>query len=152
MTQAFVGVNSSPLDQDGLQALMQHCGGEKSWHFLRWPHKVKLEFGQPHSVDFDCTEGQVFNQDCELRWKRKEDNYEVLVLATDFFADQALKRLGEMWTTQDLSCDFFLPTETRLPKGITYPKGFDVKQRHFGQRYFINDATGTVHFIALRAL
>lgn len=152
MTQAFVGVNAVHLNQAGVQTLMQHFESAQAWHFLRWPHTVKLAAGHPQSDDFDCAEGQMFNRDCELRWKRKNDQYEVLMLATDFVADETLQRLGEIWTTQDLACDFFLSTETRLPKGIKYPEGFDVKQRHFGQRYFVDDATGTVHFIALRAL
>lgn len=144
---AFVGTADN-LDLTTLRSLIDDCVSEQAWRFLRWPHEVKL-LEPTKEIDYSCREGQVFNQSSELRWKKlKDEQYSVLVLSTNQL-DKSLTAMGETWSHKDLEANFYPKTETRFPKGLDYEDSSDNKL-DIGQRYFIDEATGTVHFIALR--
>lgn len=151
--EGFVSIPQSPLDETALQGLISRCISEDAWHCLRWPHGTLFETGL--QVDLSAPEGEVFNQHRELRWKRQNDGYEVLLLSSTPVSDTALRPLIEsepqpsesepQWLIRDLNANFYPSTETRLPRGVAYPNNLDI-----GQRYFIHRETGIVQFVALR--
>ena len=149
----FVGDNAIPLDTAALVALIKHYVAEPVWHCLRWPHTISLGAGLPSTTVLDCPEGQVFNRDRELRWKRRQDTYTVLLLSSTPVPDTDLRALvnpqhqPQTWQIRNLNAQFYPTTETRFPQGIAYPDRLDI-----GQRYFIDEQTGIVQFVALRAL
>jgi hypothetical protein len=149
----FVGDNATPIDADMLQALIERCIAKPAWHCLRWPHTISLGAELPSTTALDCPEGQVFNRDRELRWKRRKDTYTVLLLSSTSVPDTDLRALAnpqhqpQAWQIRNLNDQFYPATETRFPQGITYPERLDI-----GQRYFIDEQTGIVQFVALRAL
>ena len=141
---AFVGVNEKLLSVTDLLELINKLAIEPSYYFFRWTHKVSQDWTQePTKDDFPMLEGQMFNQNCELRWKYKRQNsYEVLLLSVageyyDFIP------VGKNWETQDRNAHLHSPTETR------FPKGFPAQELDIAQRYFIDKQTSTVHFVAL---
>jgi hypothetical protein len=139
----FVGYKKEPSVPQLLE-LITKLATEPSYYFLRWTHKVSgITKQQPTETDFPMIEGQMFNQKYELRWKQKrKDSYEVLLLSiAGEYPD--FERIGEDWQTQDRDAHLYSPTETRFPKGF-YPTSIDVKQR-----YFIDQKTAAVHFVAL---
>ena len=77
MSESFVGTTLKPIDLKTLQDIIKRCVSKQGWHFLRWPHRVRLfEIGsEPTDVSAEdfatCSEGQAFNQTRELRWKRQ---------------------------------------------------------------------------------
>jgi len=144
MTHTFVGTSSDAIDTSTLKTLIDRCFTNESWYFLRWPDRVEFKEGKP--TDFSCREGQIFDSDRELRWKRLGDRHDVLLLSASG-ADEALVLVGQAWTTKELSANFYPKTETRFPKSLDYPDGLDI-----GQRYFIDTETGIVQFIALRSM
>ncbi|MGJ5632332.1 hypothetical protein [Nostoc sp. CALU 1950] len=140
----FVGVSTKFLSVPELLDLIKKLATEPSYYFLRWTHKVSKDWEvAPTETDFPMIEGQMFNQNSELRWKQKRrDSYEVLLLSVageypDF------ERVGEDWQTQDRDAHLYSHTETR------FPKGFPSKKLDIAQRYFIDKKTTTVHFVAL---
>ena len=59
----------------------QERGNQKTYYFLRTPHKVSgICMKLPE--EFPTAEGQMFNANCELRWKKRKSGYDVLVLFT----------------------------------------------------------------------
>lgn len=144
-TAAFVGTANN-IDQGVLQSLIEHRVSDQAWRFLRWPDRVEL-LEPTEVIDYSCREGQVFNQDCELRWKRQGEHYSVLLLsvAENPGDEETLTGVGDGWIAEDRDANFYPPTETRFPRGLTYSDALDI-----GQRYFIDSATATVQFIALR--
>jgi hypothetical protein len=145
MSNAFVGTAS--VDFVELKNIVRRCLSGKVWQFLRWPHQVKLSQLDVDSKDFfECQEGQVFNQTRELRWQRKGDSCEVLLLS-DVGGDDALSEIEpkRLWKTQDLNAMAYPSTETRLPQPVKVPDDLDL-----GQRYFMDAETACVHFVALR--
>lgn len=155
MSQPYVGVSSDSLNAKTLQALVKHCFSERCWHCLQWPHMIKFQAGQP--ADFSSTEGQVFDQNRELRWKQSKGTFDVLLLSENSIddslqlvegavpLDQVLKTINRKWATKPLPAKAYPPTETRFPRELTYPKELDL-----GQRYFLDANTEIVHFVALR--
>ena len=141
MPAGFIGTRTVP-SQAELASLLKDHVGDKGWYFLRWAHKVSgFEQGMPTS--FDCLEGQMFTGDRELRWKPQSSGFNVLLLSTADVKDFDLLK-GD-WITQDWDAHVYPSIETRLPKGIAH-NGVNV-----GQRYFIDQTTWTVHFVALVA-
>ncbi|RAM51039.1 MAG: hypothetical protein C6Y22_11670 [Hapalosiphonaceae cyanobacterium JJU2] len=142
--KAFVGYKKEPLSVTELLDLIKEFTTETSYYFLRWTHKVSgIIEESPTNAQFPMLEGQMFNHECELRWKYKQkDTYEVLLLSVageypDF------TKIGEDWQTQQRNAHLYSPTETRFPKGF-YSPNLDI-----AQRYFIDTKTATVHFVAL---
>lgn len=145
MNNPYVGISPAPLSISALKALVDGCVGSDGWLFLRWPHKVDLlPVADKTEEDLVCWEGQAFNQSRELRWKRKGDGYDVLLLS-ESGGDKALSPLEGTWETKVLDAKAYPKTETRLPKSVSIPKELDL-----GQRYFIDAETACVQFIALR--
>jgi len=93
-----------------------------------------------------CPEGQAFDENRELRWKRKGSGYEVLLLSNTG-GDTELSAIGQEWETKALAAKAFSKTETRFPRKIEIPGDLDL-----GQRYFIDAETASVQFIALRVM
>ncbi|GGA44730.1 hypothetical protein [Okeania sp. KiyG1] len=74
---------------DELEELLTKISHENanSYYFLRWPHKVSGIVKNLPS-EFPSSEGQMFNEKLELRWKKNHKGYQVLVLSeADFIPD-----------------------------------------------------------------
>lgn len=140
----FVGVSKEYLSVSQLIELIGKLAKESSYYFWRLSHQVSgFQKHPPLETDFPMLEGQMFNQECELRWKYKSQGvYDVLLLTiagehTDF------KLVGDKWETKDRDAHLYSQTETRFPKEF-YTADLAVKQR-----YFIDSKTATVQFVAL---
>lgn len=139
----FVGYQENPLSVSDLLELIDKLKTENTYYFLRWTNKVSGIIKQIPDK-FPMLEGQMFNDEFELRWKYKQNNaYEVLLLTTgknyhDF------QELGKNWQIEERNAHFYPVTETRFPKGFNYPDNLNIKQR-----YFQDKTTATVHFVAL---
>ncbi|MBW4687562.1 MAG: hypothetical protein KME40_21225 [Komarekiella atlantica HA4396-MV6] len=142
----FVGVSKKLLSVCELLELIAiaKLTTEPSYYFLRWTHEVsKCWEIAPSENNFPMIEGQMFNRECELRWKQKrKDSYEVLLLSVAGEYPDFLK-VGEEWQTQDRDAHLYSSTETR------FPKGFPSKKLDISQRYFIDKKTAKTHFVAL---
>jgi hypothetical protein len=140
---AFVGVKKTVSVTELLQ-LIDKLAIQPSYYFCRWSHQVSENWETvPEEKHFPMLEGQMFNEQWELRWKRKpKDNYELLLLSIaptelDFI------KIGETWETQQRDAYLLSPTDRRFPKHLPQPKN------DISQRYFIDKNTATVHFVAL---
>ncbi|MBD2137677.1 hypothetical protein H6F32_08780 [Anabaena sp. FACHB-1237] len=152
---AFIGYQEHPLSVDNLLVLIHKLINksitDNTYYFLRWTHGVsgiyKLEKNSiSDQFQFPMLEGQIFNHQLELRWKYKKNNtYEVLLLSING-EDQDFQALDKKWYTEDRQANFYPPTETRFPKVFSYP---DPEKLQIKQRYFQDQTTATVHFIAL---
>lgn len=140
----FVGVSTELLSVPELLKLITKLATQPSYYFLRWTHKVSKDWElAPTETDFPMIEGQMFNQNSELRWKQKrKDSYEVLLLSVAGESPDFIKVDGD-WQTQDRDAHLYSSNETR------FPKGFPSKKLDIAQRYFIDKKTATVHFVAL---
>lgn len=143
---SFVGVKEvdSP---DALRKLLDQLadGSGHDFYFLRWPHQVSgFQKNLPH--EFPSPEGQMFNHDRELRWKQHSKGFSVLMLSIGN-AEQAMQLgfspIGQQWRTQKKHAHVYPGTETRFPQVIK------AGQVDIAQRYFIDQQTSTVHFVAL---
>lgn len=138
-----------------------------SYYFLRWTHKVSGILEEPPTeTDFPMLEGQMFNHECELRWKYKQKNtYEILLLTINDI-HHSFELVGKNWRIEPSNIKKFpsyaypaygyRPDETRFPKKLIFPKDLDTrlheeknKKPKLAQRYFIDDRTSTVQFVAL---
>lgn len=139
----FVGVKKTGSIPELLD-LIAKFQTQDSYYFLRWSHQVSRNWETaPEEKDFPMLEGQMFNEQCELRWKRKpNDIYEVLLLSTTGEQPEFTK-IGETWETQQRKAHLNSPTDRRFPKNLP-PEKTDI-----AQRYFINAKTATIHFVAL---
>jgi hypothetical protein len=137
---AFVGTRTVESGEQ-LRVLIQQFQGEKSYFFLRWPHTVS-GFCKTLPEDFPSPEGQVFDSHKELRWKRQGQHFNLLLLSV---GDEEIgfKSVGNSWQVHEQNVHPYPRAETRFPKGLNYQE-FD-----FGQRYFIDSQTGTIHFVSL---
>jgi hypothetical protein len=138
---AFVGTRTVESGEQ-LRVLIQQFQGEKSYFFLRWPHKVS-GFCKTLPEDFPSPEGQVFDSHKELRWKRQGQGYSVLLLSANQPYD-SFEPVGKAWEVYVQDAHVYPKTETRFPKGI------NDQQVNIGQRYFADPKTATIHFIALK--
>ena len=141
----FVGAIQSPLTQKKLLKLIEQFQDDKGYFFVRWPHRVSGFVSTPPDA-LPGVEGQLFNQTYELRWKQRGQTYDALLL-TVAGPDPAFVPVGEQWRVQDETAHLYPRTETRMPKGLHYPERLQIK---LGQRYFIDNPTSTVQFVALR--
>ncbi|MFM5900927.1 MAG: hypothetical protein ACKO9R_07245 [Dolichospermum sp.] len=140
---AFVGYKENPLSDAELVNLINSLATENTYYFLYWTNEVSGIKEQ--MIDkFPMLEGQMFNHEFELRWKYKKDNtYEVLLLSMNG-ANSEFKPLEKEWQIEERNAYFYPSTETRFPKDFNYPKHLEIKQR-----YFLDQTTATVHFVAL---
>lgn len=140
----FVGVGKEFLSVSQLLELIAKLATESSYYFWRLSHKVSgFQKQPPLEIDFPMIEGQMFNQECELRWKYKNEGlYDVLLLSIGG-ENSDFKLVGDAWERKDRDAHLYSPSETRFPKEF-YTGDLAVKQR-----YFIDSKTATVQFIAL---
>ena len=140
---AFVGVKR-PVSVPELLKLIEKLAIKPSYYFLRLNHQVSENWETaPEEKHFPMLEGQMFNEQCELRWKRKRNNtYEVLLL-TIAQEDPEFIKIGKDWETQQREAHLNSPKDRRFPKNIP-PEKTDISQR-----YFIDKKTATIHFVAL---
>lgn len=139
---SFVGTKqlNSP---DELKELLTKICNENSYYFLRLPHKVSGIVKNLPS-EFPGTEGQMFNENLELRWKKNQKGYQVLLLNNaDSIPD--FKPVGKTWETKTRDA-FFYAQQNRETR---FPRKFQIECSNIAQRYFIDVQTATVHFIAL---
>lgn len=139
---SFVGTKqlNSP---DELEELLTKIYNENSYYFLRLPHKVSGIVKKLPS-EFPGTEGQMFNEELELRWKKNQKGYQVLLLSNAGSLPE-FSPVGKTWKTK-LRDAFFYDKQNRETR---FPRKFKVECSNIAQRYFIDGQTATVHFIAL---
>ncbi|MGF1482361.1 MAG: hypothetical protein ACFB4I_23260 [Cyanophyceae cyanobacterium] len=139
---AFVGTKIV-IDSAELRSLINQLQSTNCYFFLRWPHKVS-GFCTELPTDFPSPEGQVFNSQQELRWKQHGKGYSVLLLsASEEFPD--FKLVGQSWNVREQGACVYPKTETRFPKRLEY------QNINIRQRYFFDQQTATVYFVALVA-
>lgn len=151
---SFVGYTQQPISDTELQKLLGQLAQNTSYYFLRWPHAVSgiwqylpSEFPHPESLkgQFPSPEGQLFNAELELRWKRRNQQYDVLLLQRSKPEQlDGFEEIPGKWKVCDRNANFYRENITQFPKGFNYPNGCDIQQR-----YFIDANTSTVHFVAL---
>lgn len=141
---SFVGIKQLSSVEE-LGELLTQRSSKSSYYFLRWAHKVSGIVNQLHQ-DFPSSEGQMFNEDWELRWKQQKKGYEVLILSK---ADNepGFNSVGQGWKTQLRQAHVYGSNETRTE--TRFPKEFITDKVKLAQRYFIDEQTATVHFVAL---
>lgn len=165
-SQGYV-YSKGTVDLEELKKLLEELTGEKTYYFLRSPHEVSgICMTLPE--DFPTAEGQMFNANCELRWKRRKSGYDVLVLSKSELTLAGLKPIfkeykssePKEWIISDFDASFYnnkpesrTKFPTKFPKGFTF-KGLENEEIEataisIGQRYFKDKDTATVHFIAL---
>lgn len=148
MSQQLVGTQKVDSSEK-LRSLIRSVANEQPYYsFLRWAHKVSgivLDVG----TEFPSPEGQVFGKQFELRWKRASTGYEVLLLHCEKpVTELDFTPVADHWTvSKPLGAYLFDHDETRFPKGLTYPDDFQLRQR-----YFQDQRTATIHFVALTYL
>jgi hypothetical protein len=136
-------VRTTFLTEDSLKLLLENWKTEGTYYFLRWYDRVSGFVSQLPEGNLS-PEGQMFNREFELRWKKQGDRFSILILS------KVEKELGETWheipanwTYQDRKAFMYPATETRFPKEI------QSEIVNIGQRYFQDADTNTTHFIAL---
>jgi hypothetical protein len=147
MSQAFVGTRSVESGQ-ALKDLLEQCPAPNRQYFLRWVHQAKWAEVLP--PEFPSPEGELMTPEFELRWKQAGQGYDLLLLAasdspqlTEAFEPLARFRwlasapLGAHLLGQGAEQDL------RFPQAIRYPASLKLQQR-----YFQDQQTGTVHFVA----
>lgn len=152
MNTGFVYVRSR-LSPDEVKKLLEELATEESYYFVRSPHAVSgicRKLPDEFSLGF---EGQMFNSDRELRWKKQGSAYEALILSRVPADLEGFEAIGENWEWCDRAAYFHDLDEPKFPKSFIY-KGendekIDCKNITIGQRYFKDQRTATVHFIAL---
>ena len=163
----FVGVCQDLLTETELRELVEQLATAPSYYFLRWSHQVSGIVDKLPD-DFSSPEGQMFNCDRELRWKRQNDGYSVLVLSNtgevpgfkSIIDDPEYAMESDnksYWKTEQRPAYGYHTNETRFPRSLTYPESLDVRNNQpsqknmpkLAQRYFIAKPTATVHFVAL---
>jgi hypothetical protein len=131
---------------DALKGLIEQYAGDTAAYFLRWSNRVSGVVSQLPK-DFDRAEGQMFNQQLELRWKREGKGYSVLLLSqADGVDGSGFAPLPGNWQVEVHAA---LMHDQRNPQ---YPNRFQyqgIESSALQQCYFRNAETGVVHFIAL---
>jgi hypothetical protein len=137
---SFVGVKQLS-SADELRELLDQKANQHTYYFLLWFHKVSGIVKDLPS-EFPSPEGQMFNADCEVRWKQNKEGYEVLLLS-QADSDLGFTTVGKSWETQVRAAQVYSNSETR------FPNQFKNECSNIAQRYFIDQQTSTVQFVAL---
>ncbi|MCC3438169.1 MAG: hypothetical protein JGK30_23995 [Microcoleus sp. PH2017_40_RAT_O_B] len=152
MNTGFVYVRSR-LSPDEVKKLLEELATEESYYFVRSPHAVSgicRKLPDEFSLGF---EGQMFNSDRELRWKKQGSVYEALILSRVPADLEGFEAIGENWECCDRAAYFHSLDEPKFPKTFIYKGKNDEKIESndisIGQRYFQDQRTATVHFVAL---
>ncbi|MEG4630703.1 hypothetical protein QUB56_13960 [Microcoleus sp. AR_TQ3_B6] len=136
-----------------LKNLLDKLATDKSYYFVRSPHAVSGICMKLPDEFFPGFEGQMFNADRELRWKKQGSAYQALVLSRVEADLEGFEPIGDNWECCDRAAYFHGIDETKFPKSFIY-KGendekLDFNNISIGQRYFQEKRTATVHFVAL---
>ena len=136
-----------------LKNLLDKLATEKSYYFVRSPHAVSGICMKLPEEFFPGFEGQMFNADRELRWKKQGSAYQALLLSRVETDLEGFEAIGDNWEWYDRAAYFHGIDETKFPKSFIY-KGekdekLDSNNISIGQRYFQEKRTATVHFVAL---
>ncbi|MEB3294195.1 MAG: hypothetical protein VKJ24_13640 [Synechococcales bacterium] len=152
MNPAFVGTKS--IDAASLKEFLQSLTAPSRYYFLRWVHRVSGFEAEPK--EFPSPEGTMHTPNFEVRWQQTKQGYDLLLLCVD--------KVDEAWGFQAIAADWVTsePLDAHLhPKGALQAKADDRQDTRFPkpfiypdrlklqQRYFQNQQTGTVHFVAL---
>ncbi len=148
MSRAFVGTRR--IDSDvALESLLAHCPAKSRYYFLRWVHQVRW-VTEPLPADFPSPEGEMITPEFEIRWKKARQGYDVLLLAIGEPSQMptAFEPLPSLsWVTSEPLAVHLLGQGTeqdvRFPQNLTYPANLNLQQR-----YFQDQNTGTIHFVA----
>jgi hypothetical protein len=136
-----------------LKNLLDKLATEKSYYFVRSPHAVSGICMKLPEEFFPGFEGQMFNADRELRWKKQGSAYETLLLSRVETDLEGFEALGKNWEWYDRTAYFHPLDEPKFPKTFVYKGENDEKivskNISIGQRYFQEKRTATVHFVAL---
>ena len=151
MNKGFVYVRSG-LSRDEVKELLDKLATEESYYFVRSPHAVSgICMNLPQ--EFPGFEGQMFNADRELRWKKQGSAYQALLLSRVEADLEGFEPIGENWEWCDRAAYFHRLDEPKFPKTFVYKGKNDQKiasnNISIGQRYFQEKITATVHFVAL---
>jgi hypothetical protein len=154
MNKGFVYVRSG-LSGDEVKELLEKLATEESYYFVRSPHAVSgicMKFPEEFFPGF---EGQMFNADRELRWKKQGSAYQALLLSrveADLEGFEPIDKDCE-WQICDRAAYFHRLDEPKFPKTFVYKGEKNEKivsnNISIGQRYFQEKRTATVHFVAL---
>jgi len=136
-----------------LKNLLDKLATEKSYYFVRSPHAVSGICMKLPEEFFPGFEGQMFNADRELRWKRQGSAYETLILSRVETDLEGFEAIGKNWEWWDRPAYFHPLDEPKFPKTFVYKGEKNEKiisnNISIGQRYFQEKRTATVHFVAL---
>lgn len=152
MNTGFVYVRSR-LSPDEVKKLLKQLETEENYYFVRSPHAVSgicMKLPDEFSLGF---EGQMFNSDRELRWKKQGSAYEALLLSRVAADLEGFEAIGENWEWCDRAAYFHSLDEPKFPKSFIYKGENDERiaseNISIAQRYFQDKITATVHFVAL---
>lgn len=149
----FVGTSSVESAEE-LKQFLADIIQEQNYYFLRSPHQVSgIQSELPKDID-SVTEGQVFNSQWELRWRKKGSKYELLLLSKDKTdLCNKFKKIEIDWMAEDCKALMYEANEIKdkeiRSKETRFPQGFTHNKPKICQRYFLNSQTATVHFVAL---
>lgn len=154
MNKGFVYVRSG-LSRDEVKELLEKLATEESYYFVRSPHAVSGMCMKLPEEYFPGFEGQMFNADRELRWKKQGSAYQALLLSrveADLEGFEPIDKDCE-WQICDRTAYFHRLDEPKFPKTFVYKGEKNEKivsnNISIGQRYFQEKRTATVHFVAL---
>ena len=154
MKKGFVYVRSG-LSRDEVKELLEKLATEESYYFVRSPHAVSGMCMKLPEEFFPGFEGQMFNADRELRWKKQGSAYQALLLSrveADLEGFEPIDKDCE-WQICDRTAYFHRLDEPKFPKTFVYKGENNEKivsnNISIGQRYFQEKRTATVHFVAL---
>ena len=154
MNKGFVYVRSG-LSRDEVKELLDKLATEKSYYFVRSPHAVSGICMKLPEEFFPGFEGQMFNADRELRWKKQGSAYQALLLSrveADLEGFEPIDKDCE-WQICDRAAYFHALDEPKFPNTFVYKgeKSEKIVSHNIsiGQRYFQEKRTATVHFVAL---
>ncbi len=141
--QVFVGIQKVNLLDFKELLKNESLDTDNTYYFLRWVNQVEgFCPGIPDKLGSD--EGQIFTPQLELRWDRKGEVYNLLLLSIigNIGRFKVLKPDWD-WICQTRTAHAYAQTETRFPRMI------NAQHLEIKQRYFMEKKTSTVHFTAL---
>jgi hypothetical protein len=75
---AFIYHSSSPIEEKKLREVLEKLAAQNYIYFFKWPHKLNHDVVIPAKLS---PEGQLVTTNTELRWKKKGEGYQALLLS-----------------------------------------------------------------------